>query len=152
MENWKDVAGYEGRYQVSNCGRVKNIRTGRVLRPAKNSRGYLRVLLCKDNEKKNRSVHRLVALAFVPSEREGLEVNHKNGVKTDNRAENLEWVTRSENMVHLAAMKAARSDELRKLVTDAVAEAMLEEDERLRAMEAKLQAIEERARELGVRL
>lgn len=151
MENWKDIAGYEGRYQVSDMGRVRN-KTGRILSPAKNSRGYQRVLLCKDGKKKNHSVHRLVALAFVPIGREGLEVNHINGIKTDNRAENLEWVTRSENMAHLAAMKAAHSEAVRRIVADAVAEAMLEEDERLRAMEAKLQAIEERARELGVRL
>lgn len=152
MEFWKNIRGYEGLYQVSTEGRVRNAKSKRVLRPAKNSSGYLRVLLCKDGDKKNHSVHRLAAIAFVPTNDEKLEVNHVNGVKTDNRAENLEWVTRSENMRHLAAMNALHGIEVRKLVTDAVAEAMLEEDERIRAMEAKLQAIEERARLLGVRL
>ncbi|MBR0527993.1 MAG: NUMOD4 motif-containing HNH endonuclease [Prevotella sp.] len=88
------------RYEVSNLGRVRNALTGRVLRPRKSRKGYLDVLLQYKGQTKRFYVHKLVAIAFVEGWREGLEVNHKNGVKTDNRAENLEWVTSSENKQH----------------------------------------------------
>ena len=88
------------RYEVSNLGRVRNARTGQVLRPRKVSRGYRKVTLYYKGQQKHCLVHNLVATAFVEGWREGLQVNHKNGVKTDNRAENLEWVTSSENHRH----------------------------------------------------
>ena len=88
------------RYEVSNLGRVRNAHTGQVLKQSKDSRGYLKVNLFYQGQSKTCNVHALVATAFVEGWREGLEVNHKNGVKTDNRAENLEWVTASENKQH----------------------------------------------------
>ena len=88
------------RYEVSNLGRVRNAHTERVLRPRKRRTGYLQVALYYKGKDKECDVHNLVATAFVEGWREGLEVNHKNGVKTDNRAENLEWVTASENRQH----------------------------------------------------
>ena len=88
------------RYEVSNLGRVRNARTDLVLRPRKRRDGYLDVMLFYKGQAKRCLVHKLVATAFVEGWREGLEVNHKNGVKTDNRDENLEWVTRSENNQH----------------------------------------------------
>ena len=88
------------RYMVSNLGRVKNSHTGRILTSQLHFRGYRVIWLSYKGEVKMKFVHRLVATAFVPGWRKGLQVNHKNGVKTDNRAENLEWVTASENHRH----------------------------------------------------
>jgi len=110
-EIWKDVQGFEGRYQVSNMGRVRSLDRwsfderphfvkGMMLKPSLNKgRGYLRVSLSDgQRNRKHYEVHRLVALHFVPGYKEGLVVNHKNEVKTDNRAENLEWCTYQYNL------------------------------------------------------
>jgi len=99
-EIWKDVPNYEGLYQVSNLGKVRSLKFGkeRVLKPYANGAGYYQVDPCKDGVKKKKSIHRLVMLAFVGES--DLQVNHKNGIKTDNRLENLEYCTRSENAQH----------------------------------------------------
>ena len=88
------------RYEVSNLGRVRNALTGQVLRPRKLPNGYLELKLYYKGQAKRCYVHKLVATAFLEGWREGLEVNHKNGIKSDNRAENLEWVSASENRQH----------------------------------------------------
>jgi hypothetical protein len=100
IEHWKDIPNYEGLYQVSNLGRVKSLKFGkeRVLKPRCDSSGYVQVVLCKGGEKKDYRVHRLVMLAFVSES--DLQVNHKSGIKTDNRLENLEYCTQSENTIH----------------------------------------------------
>lgn len=99
-EVWRDIPGYEGQYQVSNGGHVRNARTQRVLRPGVAYNGYYMVRLCKNGYALTQRVPRLVASAFVPGFAPGLQVNHKNGDKTDNRAVNLEWCTPSENQLH----------------------------------------------------
>ena len=99
-ERWHKCEVPYTRYEVSNQGRVRNAHTGQVLKQYVMNRGYLEVLLSFKGLHKHHLVHHLVATAFVEGWREGLEVNHKNGVKTDNRAENLEWVTSSENHQH----------------------------------------------------
>jgi hypothetical protein len=98
-EIWRQVVGYEGRYEVSNLGRVRNM-SGLILRDRIQWTGYNRAALCKNGARKDHPVHRLVAAAFIGPRPEGLEVNHINGVRADNRAENLEYVTRRENMAH----------------------------------------------------
>lgn len=98
---WKVIEEYPN-YEVSDGGEVKNTTTGKLLSPYRNQRGYLKVCLYKDGKKKYLSVHRLVANAFVTNEDPGIftQVNHIDEDKANNRADNLEWVTPSENINH----------------------------------------------------
>jgi len=105
-EEWRDVVGYEGIYEVSSLGRVRSVadsrrsKAGHILKSG-SSHGYARVYLYKDRGYKQLRVHRLVLLAFVgePSDSRN-EGNHRNGDKTDNRLSNLEWVSPKENTQH----------------------------------------------------
>ena len=97
-EYWLDIPNYEG-YQVSNHGRVRNKKTGKILKPYL-TRGYLRVSLYNDSGRKCKLVHRLVAEAFIPNPHNKPAVNHINGCKTDSNVSNLEWANHSENMSH----------------------------------------------------
>lgn len=99
IEIWKPVVGYEGFYEVSSLGRVRNPR-GAILRDRLNHLGYNRAALCKCGVRRDCMVHRLVAAAFIGPLPIGKEVNHINGLRADNRVENLEYVTRAENMAH----------------------------------------------------
>lgn len=103
-EVWKDIQGYEGLYQISNFGNVKSLERYKknnggsktliaetILKQSKNNRGYCRIYLCKDSNKKAFSVHRLVADAFVPNPNNLTEVNHKDENKENNCFDNLEW-------------------------------------------------------------
>ena len=102
MEIWKDIEGYNGLYQVSSKGRVKSLnykKTGKekLLKSAKKS-GYPFVALYKDGKKKQTLIHRLVASAFIPNTDNKPCIDHINTDRTDNRVENLRWVTYKENM------------------------------------------------------
>lgn len=99
-EIWKDIEGYEGRYQVSNLGRVKRVTTGRILKSGKNRGGYLYVNLCKQGVVSNKRIHRLVAQAFIPNPENKPDINHADEDKTNNMVSNLEWATRKENLNH----------------------------------------------------
>lgn len=99
-EQWKDIPGYEGRYQVSNHGRVRSLlfcRNGRILKPDIVSNGYARVHF---QFKKTFLLHRLVASAFIPNPKNLATVNHIDGDKTNNHVSNLEWSSYSDNMRH----------------------------------------------------
>ena len=102
MEEWRDIEGYKGKYQVSNMGRVKSLnykRTGKegILKALNKDNGYLQVCLSKEGIEKKYYIHRLVATAFIPNHQGLPEVNHLSEDKTDNRVENLEWITSKNN-------------------------------------------------------
>lgn len=110
----KEIKGYEGRYSVMSTGQIishervvyyhsvnkKALRKGRVLKAALDKDGYPQVLLCDGFKTKPMKVHRIVAEAFIPNPYGKPVINHKNLIKSDNRVENLEWCTVSENTKH----------------------------------------------------
>ena len=98
MEEWRCVDGYP-LYEVSNTGRVRNVRTGKMLN-GHDKRGYLVAALYNEGHKLQIGIHRLVAQAFLEPDPLRHFVNHKDGNKSNNNAENLEWVTASENQTH----------------------------------------------------
>lgn len=97
MAEWRKINGWP--YSVSDDGQVRNDRNGHILKAAENS-GYHRVCLWDHGKGKNCSVHRLVAIAFLPNDDKKPEVNHKDGNKGNNVVGNLEWVTGAENKRH----------------------------------------------------
>lgn len=123
MEVWKSVKGYEWLYEVSNLGRVKGLEKVRVIgnggirvypetifKSCRNTKGYCVVILRDYGYNKTFSVHRLVAEHFIDNPNSLRQVNHKNGVKSDNRVENLEWCTYQENNAHAKRTGLLRSE------------------------------------------
>lgn len=97
-EIWKDIKGYEGLYQVSNLGRVRNIKHNRVKNTTIRPNGYEYVKLSKDNSTKNFTIHRLVAMTFIDNPNNLSDVNHKDEDKLNNSVTNLEWVSHQDNL------------------------------------------------------
>lgn len=100
MENWKDVPGYEGLYQISNLGNVKSLYSNKILKPSIDKYGYTRFSATKDKIQKTLIIHRLVAKLFIPNPNNLPQVNHKDGNKNNNCKNNLEWCTDSDNKKH----------------------------------------------------
>ena len=106
-EIWKDIKGYEGIYQVSNMGRIKSLNRcdsnnhllyGKLLKPEKTIYGYHQITLCKNGKTQKYKIHRLVCTHFLPNPENKPYIDHINCNRTDNRVENLRWVTHKENM------------------------------------------------------
>lgn len=120
-EEWRDIKGYEGYYQVSNRGDIRskdrqvNYVTGRVdwrkgslMKPKKRKDGYHCIQLCKDGRSKTFYIHRLVAEAFISNSEHKAQVNHKDMCRSNNRVGNLEWCTEQENIDHAAKFGSTR--------------------------------------------
>lgn len=101
MERWKDIAGYEDRYEISTHGRVRNKLTGRVRSCTVDSSGYPQVDLKIDGVRKMYKVHRLVAAAFIPNPNGHSMVLHADDVPTNNHVNNLRWGTREQNALDM---------------------------------------------------
>lgn len=108
-EIWKDIKGYEGLYQISNFGRVKSLKRktlnskclyDKILNNRINHNGYFMIFLSKNKKIKGFRINRLVAEAFLPNPNNKPQVNHKDGNKTNNRIDNLEWCTAKHNTQH----------------------------------------------------
>ena len=109
QEIWKAVHGYEGIYEISNFGKIKRLSTPNsnnqhkdsfIMSPGRDLRGYLIVCLYKNKKRSTKTIHRLVAIHFIPNPENKKTVNHKDGDKENNYVENLEWNTYSENNKH----------------------------------------------------
>lgn len=113
MEIWKDVKGYEGLYQVSNLGRVKSLKSGKekIMVGGFTLSGYHCVTLLKNKTQKTRTTHRMVAESFIENNFSYSCVNHKNGIKGDNRVENIEWCSHKQNSNHAVKFGFIKSGE-----------------------------------------
>jgi len=103
-EEWKIIEGYDN-YMVSNLGRVKNIKTGLLLKPNTNKDGYLYVTIFSNKKPKSFTIHRLVAVAFIPNPYNLPQVNHKDEDKTNNCVDNLEWCDSKYNINYGTSLK-----------------------------------------------
>lgn len=113
-EIWKNIKGYEGIYQISNLGNVRNLLSyeRKNLKGEITEKGYIRVSLHKNGFRKVFRVHRLVAQAFIPNPLNKPQINHKDGNKLNNCVDNLEWATNKENIKH-AIQNKLRAKEIR---------------------------------------
>jgi hypothetical protein len=105
--SFKKIPGFSNDYRISEDGTVVSFKYNKIkiLKPIARSNGYVSVTLTEDKKSKSMYVHRLVALTFIKNKDNKAFVNHINGIKTDNKVENLEWVTHAENLHHLKSVR-----------------------------------------------
>lgn len=111
-EIWRNIKEFHGIYQVSNLGRIRNIKKNKILTGYTNNKGYQMIHFHTNTQDKMYSIHRLVATYFKPNPKNLPQVNHKNEIKTDNRACNLEWCTAKHNMNYGTLPKRLSIDKL----------------------------------------
>ena len=119
VEVWKDIEGFEGLYQISNlgrlrtvermvrhsCGKVQKVKSRvRVPQVVNRGKGYMGVVLYRNSETTSKYIHRMVATAFIPNPENKPQVNHIDGDTRNNRLDNLEWATGSENQAHMVEL------------------------------------------------
>ena len=103
IEEWRDIKGFEGCYQISNLGNVKSFKNPKeevILGKRKHHKGYIETMLCEKSKQYIFKVHRLVAIAFIPNPENKPTVNHEDGDKLNNNDWNLKWSTYAENNAH----------------------------------------------------
>ena len=133
-EIWKDIEGYEGIYQVSNFGRLRSLdryytkphprngvptrylKKGQIVKTFVGRNGYIGAVLKFERKHKNFMMHRLVAKAFVPGYFDGADVNHKDCNRQNNRADNLEWMTRRDNLMYADAMDKIHANQRKPII------------------------------------
>jgi hypothetical protein len=103
MENWKDIPGYGELYIISDLGNIKSLYSGKLIKPSVDRFGYCRFSATKNKKQKTLRIHRLVGELFIPNPENLPQLNHKDGNKTNNSKDNLEWSTDSDNKIHAYA-------------------------------------------------
>lgn len=150
-EEWRDIVGYEGLYQISNLGRIKRLispkcKKERLLAVTKDLKyGYCRVMLSKENKARRFLIHRLLAEHFIPNPENKPCIDHINGIRDDNRLENLRWCTHSENNnfplsrqnKSIVQKELAQNESWRKMRSEASKKAMENPELRRRISEAR---------------
>ena len=136
VETFVEIEGFE-KYEVSNLGKVRNIKSGRLLKPVLDKYGYLKHCLYGHDKKKYLLLHRIIATAFIDNPEEKPQVNHIDENKTNNDLSNLEWCTVKENIIHGTRTKRASEKRFKKVIQLDLNDNVLNEFESIKQAEQK---------------
>ena len=134
VETFVEIEGFEN-YEVSNLGKVRNIKSGRMLKPHLNHNGYLRLWLYENNKRKHLFLHKIIATAFIDNPGKKPQVNHIDENKLNNDLNNLEWCTVRENNVHGTRTKRIAEKRFKKVIQLDLNDNVLNEFESMRQAE-----------------
>lgn len=140
VETFVKIEGFEN-YEVSNLGKVRNMKSGRILKPYLNNYGYLKHCLSEHNKKKYIFLHRIIAIAFIDNPEEKPCVNHIDENKLNNDLSNLEWCTVKENNIHGTRTKRAAEKHFKKVIQLDLNDNVLNEFESIKQAEQKIGAL-----------